>query len=241
MESRAVAIGRTLVAAACLLVVGLTAQAQVTRVPVRLTVSLSDSGATPAPVPHFMLLIHRGSETMPALTDDHGVAAVALPAGEYRVTSFRPYVWRGQEFSWSLALTVRGDSTALDLTARNAGGMLAPAEGWPAVAHALGLDPDALVRVTTTQGARYTGSLLFAHPDTLAVREGAQALAMPTRSIALVEVSHKSYELGIATGAGIGLVAGVLFGNAPVYVLAGAVVGLLLPFETWQPVPLLHP
>lgn len=132
MDTRHVAIAVNLAAAACLLMGGSTARAQQHRV--RLTVSLSDSAALAAPVPHFMLMIYRSTgEPMAVMTNEHGIAETALPAGDYRVVSFQSYAWRGRRFSWSVPLSVHGDSTALDLTAVNAGSSSAPTAGWPPV------------------------------------------------------------------------------------------------------------
>jgi hypothetical protein len=107
-------------------------RAQDTRTAVRLVVTVSDSATPHAPVPRFILLLYRSTgESVPALTNEHGVAIVRLAPGQYRVTSFQPYVWHGRRFNWSEVITVDGDSGALALNEANARTTSAPDEGWP--------------------------------------------------------------------------------------------------------------
>lgn len=230
MITRRITIALDLVTAACVLTA--TARAQLHQV--RLTVSLSDSAVPAVPVPNFILMIYRSTgEATPVVTDQHGTAAPALAAGDYRVVSFQSYAWRGRRFSWSVPLSVHGDSVALELTAANAGSSSAPGAGWPPVAHKMFPTPsgrpevvipgvskravmDALVAVTANDGWWFRSAseyqVVVSQPTT---GIGAVLLGVLIGSASDQNPEWRAFFSVVETGAGVRVIGYVLFVRSP--------------------------
>lgn len=106
------------------------------RVLVKVYVTLSDEQAPYFPVVGLPLRFVRAPrDTVSVLTDDAGVASTTLLPGDYQLVATRPTTWRGRRYTWSVPITVRAGTGAIDLTSQNAqviGGRVANAPREPA-------------------------------------------------------------------------------------------------------------
>jgi len=91
------------------------------RVAVRVNVTLADDETPYYPVRGLALQFTRpASDTVIGRTDEAGVLTVLLAPGEYRMTSARPFAWKGSWYTWSMPVVVRADMRAIELGRGNA-------------------------------------------------------------------------------------------------------------------------
>lgn len=91
------------------------------RIAVRVNVTLADGETPYSPARDVALAFTRlGADTVIARTDEAGVITVLLPVGDYVVSTRQPYQWKGNWFTWSIAINVRADMPAVELNRANA-------------------------------------------------------------------------------------------------------------------------
>jgi hypothetical protein len=91
------------------------------QVSVQVNVTLRDATEEYHPVTDYALVLVRASgDSLIMRTDETGVLRFAVAAGNYRVKSLAPVVWRGRGYRWDIPVAAHGGMGVVQLSPSNA-------------------------------------------------------------------------------------------------------------------------